>query len=516
MAARRGLPQRWPREESAAMSVETSHGHVEGTRQQGVELFFAIPYAAAPMGERRWGAPLPSEPWAGVRACTRPGLVAPQPPGLVSRLFGVGGEQAAEDCLLRNVATPACDGARRPVMVWLHGGGFTSGSGTLPVYDAGALARRGDVVVVDEVAGNFGLLDQLAALEWVRDNVAAFGGDPDNVTLFGQSAGAMCASALLGAPCAAGLFRRAILQSGAARHVRTSESAARVTEVFCQEAGVATGDRAALRGLPVEALLAAQGRCLQRLARELPDPPLEPVVDGQLLPEPPLEAVAAGRVPALPLLIGTNLDEWRFYGLGDPKAASLDEAGLLRRFGRGLPGRDRSGRSLAERVVETYRAARAGRESIHPRDLWFAIQTDRWFRHPATRLAETRARHQPATHAYLFRWRSPALGGALGACHALDVPFVFGSLEHPGVRDLVGDGAGAARLSDTMQGAWLAFARGQLPGHPELPDWPAYEAERRATMILGPECSVALAPAECERAFWDEIAAEGPAGMIGP
>jgi para-nitrobenzyl esterase len=506
--------------------VETGCGRIEGVEEGGVEVFRGIPYAASTAGAGRWRPPAPREPWSGVREARRPGPMAPQAPGLISKLLGDSGLAMDEDCLSLDVWTPSADAARRPVLVWIHGGSFNTGSGSLAVYDGGVLARRGDVVVVTlnyrlgalgflplpELAreeggapGNFGLLDQIAALEWVRDNIAAFGGDPDQVTLFGQSAGAMCAATLVGTPRARGLFQRVILQSGAAQNVHAPETAERVSAAFLAELGVGAGDVATLRALPVGALLEAQGRTLERLRREIGEVAFQPSVDGALLPEQPLEAVRAGAAAGIPLLIGTTRDEWKFYGLGDPKAAQLDEEGLLRRFRRGLPGVDASGTSLAERVVETYRAARAGREGVAPTDLWFAIQTDRWFRHAAMRLAELHAAHEPATWAYLFTWDSPGLDGRLGACHALDIPFVFGAAGHPSLRWLIGDDPGAGILAERVQDAWLAFAHHGEPGHPGLPQWPVYDGGRRATMLLGDSCAVAEAPHEAERSFWDQI-----------
>jgi para-nitrobenzyl esterase len=321
----------------------------------------------------------------------------------------------------------------------------------------------------------------------------------------------MCAATLLAVPRARSLFRRAILQSGAARNVHEPETAQRVAEVFCAEAGCAPTDLGALRALPVPAVLQAQAATAEKLARELPDPAFQPVIDGSVLPWEPITAIAEGQAKHLPLLVGTNLDEWRFYGLGDPRANALDEEGLVRRFRRGLPGNDPSGRAWAERVVDTYRQARSGSDEVDARSLWFAIQSDRWFRYPAMQLAELQALHQPATRAYLFDWRSPAFGGALGACHALEVPFVFGAVDQPAVAPLVGGVEDAASLSTTIQAAWLAFAHGEEPVAPGLPEWPVYEAGQRATLRLGRELSVVPAPAERERSFWEEV----DAGMLG-
>jgi para-nitrobenzyl esterase len=507
--------------------VETRHGRIRGRRAAGLAIFLGVPYARAPVGDRRLRPPEPPDAWSGIRSAQEAGPAAPQNPGLVARLLGAGVDRCGEDCLYLNVWTPACDGARRPVLVWLHGGGFTTGSGSMGVYDGSHLARRGDVVVVtlnyrlgalgylalsaaaDEEGGSFGnlgLRDQIEALRWVRDHIDRFGGDPGNVTLFGESAGAMSVGTILAAPSASGLFARAVLQSGAAGHVHDRETAERVAETFMKEMGFASGNLAAVRGAPVASLLEAQQRTVGALAHGGPGLAFQPVVDGDLLPQRPLDAVRAGVAASVPMLIGTNRDEWKLYGLTDPGLASLDLAGLLRRCARNLPGGAAAGASRAERLVEGYRRAREGRASLAPRDLWCAIESDRHFRYPATQLAEAHAAREPHTYAYLFTWESPALGGVLGACHALDVPFVFGAVAEGAVSEFVGDGPAARTLTERMQDAWLAFARDGRPGHPGLGDWPAYEAGRRATMILGERCGVEDAPQEAERALWDAIA----------
>jgi para-nitrobenzyl esterase len=499
--------------------VETASGRISGVPEDGIVVFRGIPYARPPVGERRLRPPQPIAPWSGVLEAHGYGPAAPQNAGTIVHLLGVALEAPDEDCLRLNVFAPAGGAGRRPVLVWLHGGGFTTGSTAWPVYDPSPLVRRGDVVVVtvqyrlgalgflplereDGGVGNLGLLDQIAALEWVRENAAAFGGDAERVTVFGNSAGAMSIATLLGAPSARGLFRGAIVQSGSADYVHGREDAARVAEGFCKQLGLAPGDERGLREVPLDAWLAAQARSVAALSRELPRLVFQPVVDAALLPRPPLESIAEGEAASVRLLVGTNLDEWRYYGLADPRSHRLDEAGLLRRLERGL---DREGRPLARRVLETYRAARQGRASLAPPDLWFAIQSDRWFRHPAMRMAERHAVHQPATFAYLFDWASPALGGALGSCHSLEVPFVIGSVSHPRLRPLVGEGPEPALLCERMQDAWLGFAREGDPAHPGLGAWPGYDAQRRATLRLGRECRVELAPLERERACWDGI-----------
>ncbi len=505
--------------------VETAAGRVAGSREDGVLVFRGIPYARAPQGALRLSAPRPPEPWTGVREAKRFGASAPQTPGRLAALLGSPTESFAEDCLYLNVWTPGTDAARRPVLVWLHGGSFTTGSGSQPVYDGARLARRGDAVVVTinyrlgalgflhlpalereahAATANPGLLDQVAALAWVRENIAAFGGDPTNTTLFGESAGAMSVGTLLGTPRARGLFARAILQSGAASNVTDREDALRVGETFMKELGLAPDDLAGLRAQPLAAVLAAQERATAQLLGVVPQLPFQPVVDGDVLPRPPLEAIAGGSARDISILIGTNLEEQKLYAPTDPKAQLLDDDGLLRRCRRALPEPGPDGRPRGEHVVRRYRAAREGRFDVSPRELWFAIETDRWFRVPATRLAEKHAAHQPATWAYLFTWKSPALGGMLGSCHALEIPFVFGCVDDQLVQRFVGDDKAVPGISQRMQDAWLAFARSGDPGHSGLDAWPRYDATRRATMLFGEECRVEHAPFEAERAFWDE------------
>jgi para-nitrobenzyl esterase len=483
-------------------------------RLPDVSVFRGIPYAAPPVGALRWRAPEAEKPWAGERDATRDGPVAPQNAGFVARLLGSHEEDWSEDCLSLSVWTPGCDAAKRPVMLWIHGGGFTVGAGSWSVYDGGELARRGDVVVVsinyrlgalgflavpdrDEGAyANFGLLDQLAALRWVREHARAFGGDPDRITLFGGSAGAMSIASLLTAPAARGLFAGAILQSGAARNVHLPEAAERVTAHFARELGAEPGDLDTLRQRSADEVLAAQLRTSQALRPAMDALPFQPCVDAALLPEHPRDVVRAGAAAPVPVLIGTNLEEWKFYGLGDPEGNELDEAGLLRRCERILPGGDR-----ARAAIEGIRAARRERgESVAPRDLWFAVETERWFRDAADELA---AHHPADAWSYLFTWQTAALGGAAGACHSLEVPFVFGLGSELG-RLITGDDPSAPPLCERMQDAWLAFARAGDPRTAAHPDWRPYTADVRLTQRLGVRDEIVVGERERERRLWEQ------------
>jgi para-nitrobenzyl esterase len=505
--------------------AETRFGKIRGTREDGLCVFRGVPYAEPPVGSRRFRAPQPPTPWPGVRDTRSFGAPAPQTPGMLARLLGSDTGLATENCLSLNLWTPALDQGKRPVMVWIHGGSFTSGTAGSPIYDGSFLVRRGDVVVVtfnyrlgalgflalpcfeeeEGVFGNLGLLDQITVLEWVKEHVSRFGGDPECVTVFGESAGAMSAGALLATPRARGFLRRAVLQSGAAENVSSREEAARVSACFLEELGLGRPDAERLRSVPVTDLLAAQQRTVARMWRSVSGLTFQPVVDGRVIPAPPLERIRSGCAAGVSLLVGSNRDEYKLWNLADPKARELDQPALLRRCQRNIPGQRDDGTSHAARAIETYTKARRGRASVEPSELWIAIETDRLIRVPALRLAEFQRRHQRQTYAYLFTWTSPAMEGALGSCHALEIAFVFGTLHHPGISAFVGAGPAAERLSLVIQEAWLAFARTGDPSHPQLGDWLPYHPEGRPTQLLGPECELVNAPFEEERRFWDDL-----------
>ncbi|MFI5351898.1 MAG: carboxylesterase/lipase family protein [Candidatus Binatales bacterium] len=498
--------------------ANTRSGKLEGAEEAGLFVFKGIPFAAPPIGVRRWMAPEPYAPWTGVRAAQAFGKAAPQnpPPAALTAAFpGMGPvEPWNEDCLYLNVWTPGLDRSRRPVMVWIHGGAFTMGSGSTPIYDGTTLARRGDVVIVTinyrlgplgflrlaeltngkiPSTGNEGMLDQIAALKWVRDNIAEFGGDPDNVTIFGESAGGMSVGTLMGMPAARGLFHKAIPQSGSwvAKSVARASQAA---EWLLRKAGASAADPDALRQIAPEALLKPMlGSALA--VPELGSLPFVPVVDSEGVPRLSVESVADGAARGVATLIGTNLEEWKLFSAFDPVVLGLDAAGLTRRIG-GPVG------EAAGAIVETYRSERAGRgESVTPPELFMAMETDRIFRVPATRFAEAQGKHEPRVFNYIFTWKSPI--AALGACHAIELGFVFGT--HNLIAALAGRGSAADALAENTQDAWLAFARTGNPACDSLGDWPAYETARRATMMLGAKCEVALAPLEAERRAWDGI-----------
>jgi para-nitrobenzyl esterase len=437
--------------------------------------------------------------------------------------LNAGGARQSESCLSLNVWTPGLDGARRPVLVWIHGGAFLIGAGSTPVYEGKDLARRGDLVVVtfnyrlgalgymhlNGVCGepfrqacNAGLRDQIAALEWVRDNIDRFGGDPDNVTVFGQSAGAMSVGALLGAPRARKLFHRAICQSGATHNVLSQDEANQIAEAFLGNLGDPPRTPEALARIPPSLLLKAQGVTNRELANLRQLMVFLPVVDGELIPEPPLDAVARGAVADLPILLGTTLDEWKLFTPVDTGIPAIGERGLVERMAEVLPVVAPRAPSAA-RAVRSYRkAVRARGGDASPFEVWSAFQSARVFHYPATLLAEAQCQARGTVYSYLFTWHPPALRRPIGACHALDVPFVFGLTNRPFLRPFIGLAPSAARLSRRMQYSWISFARSGDPGHQRLPEWRPYRVNSRTTMLFGRECHSQDAPLDEERKLW--------------
>ena len=500
--------------------VETNYGKIQGQVRENLKIFKGIPYAAPPAGKRRWLPPKSMEPWAGIRMADSFGAICPQLREQSSVFTATAPEQKMdEDCLYLNITSPGLDKEKRPVMVWIHGGAFTTGSGSSPMYNPRNLASRGNVVVVtinyrlnvfgflnlNEITdgripatGNEGILDQVAALSWVKQNIEAFGGDPNNVTIFGESAGGMSVGTLLGIPQTTGLFRRVILQSGAAHGTNSLKRAVLVAENLMDILGIKPADAKVLRNLIPAQLLHG----LEELSARLRNPrfgieglPLQPTVDNNVFTRFPLEAIKSGSAKDIAVLIGTNLDEWRLMAAMDPQVAKMDQDRLIKRL------RHLSEYTNVENLVEKYRASRAEKgRSTTPPDLFMAIEGDWTFRIPAIRLTEIQNSLGAAAFAYLFTWTSPIMGGKLGSCHALDLPFVFGLLE----KNFSGVGPAAEALKDNIQSAWLAFADSGDPAGGILRPWTAY-GKSRETMILGEQCVLRQAPDDQERSAWDSV-----------
>ncbi len=494
--------------------VETEQGRVRGDHRRGAYRYRGIPYAAPPVGARRFAAPAPAEGWAGIREATGRFPVAPQPADRVSELLGVGVPPAHSEaeCLTLHVWTPAPDGARRPVLVWLHGGAFVTGSGIVPWYDGANLTHR-DVVVVTvnyrlgalgflhladlggeafAGSGNAGVLDQAAALGWVDDNIAAFGGDPDNVTILGESAGGMSVGTQLALPASKGRFHRAIAQSGAASNVSSADRASDIATKVLDELGLDRSEIARLRDVPVDALIAAQEKlsATHGLVNGLP---FQPVHDGDTLPVAPLDAVAAGAAAGVDLVVGSNRDELRIFVAMAPALQADDDATVLRRL-RGIAG-DR-----ADTILGAYRDLLGGAD---PSTLFEAIGTDAIFRMPALRLAAAQAAHAPS-RVYEFHFASTSMGGMMGATHAVEVPFVFDNLDAPGAAFLTGEPDEVMRdLATTVADAWCAFARSGVPDAARLPDWPTWDRPGHPTLVLDADSTIVDDPAAAARAAWN-------------
>jgi para-nitrobenzyl esterase len=498
--------------------VNTKSGRLEGVYQDGLYVFKGIPYAAPPLGELRWQPPQPVKPWEGVRPAREFGPIGPQNEMAGGPAAGFGEpEPQDEDCLFLNIFTPGLDDTRRPVMFWIHGGAFTIGSGSSPMYDSGILAQRGDVVLVTinyrlgmlgflrlkditggriPATGNEGLMDQVAALKWVRDNIAAFGGDPDNITVFGESAGGMSIACLMIMPMAKGTFHKGILESGVGSTAVPLDEANFVAAKFLEEAG--SDDEKALRDLAVPRLLEIE----MKLRTDMAGPGevsrvtvTAPVIDGEMIPGVPNEVARKGSAKDIPAICGTNLEEWKLFGMMQPGIGKIDMDEVIKRISMSVAV------DQAQKLVDTYIKAREKRgDATGPADILSAANTDIMFRLPVLELVEAQRDNGQRAYNYLFTWKSPVMGGALGACHALEIGFVFGKYDD----SFCGTGPDADKLSQCIQDAWIAFARTGDPSCESVGEWPVY-GEKRMTMMLGKDCHVEEAPYEEERSAWDRV-----------
>ena len=503
--------------------IETANGKLAGARRAGILSFKGIPFAAPPIGPLRWRMPEPPLPWAGVRDATLFGTICPQAPTQLESLMGSTIGEQSEDCLYLNVWTPGCDDAKRPVMVWIHGGAFVIGAGSQGIYNGRHLAAR-DVVVVTinyrlgafgfldmtdatdgklPGTGNEGLADQILALDWVKRNIAVFGGDPANVTIFGESAGGMSIGALLGCAPALELLHKAIPQSGGAHIGHDRERASRAGRAILEEMGLSASDSARALDAPYGAIVKAQIAVLAdsrdgKDARKLGRLPFQPVIDGTLLPVRPIDAVRAGSAAGIAMLAGTMREEWKLFSAADPRLRLMTAKGFTQRVTR-----------LAKEEAAAVLAAYANGSAF---ERFNAVMTDKSFTVPAIRLAEAQNARAPV-YLYRFDWRSPFLGGIMGSCHALELGFVFGTHAEKLVGTFFGTGPVAEALSHATTDAWTAFAKTGNPATAATGAWPRYDSASRQTMIFGDgPPHLAATPDETRLRAWDKV----PERKLGP
>jgi len=491
--------------------IETKSGKIQGYTENGLEIFKGIPYAEPPIGDLRFRPPVAKKTWDDVLDATKYGHCAFQAYSQLEEWFGKL-QPESEDCLNLNIWTPAADSKKRPVMFWIHGGAFTIGGGIDPIYDGSALAQQGDVVVVTinyrlgmfgylYVPGetvNVGQFDQILALEWVRDNIEFFGGDPNNVTIFGESAGGYAVVTLSAMPAAKGLFHRVIAQSAPFIDPSINDI---TTKKLMRKFALKRGDIDELRKIPAEKIIEGQNKFFEENPREILA--LRPLIDGDTIPVHPLKAFQNGDCKHLDFMIGTNLDEFKLFTALDPNAFNVSDAeseklliGYL-----SMQGIDNN---MSKAILDTYKEAREGKASTDLKEIMSALITDAIFRISTIRLLEAQRHHQPNTYNYMFTWPTPALEGILGACHALELPFIFGNLDLPNMDKFVGKNPNKA-LSENMMDAWIAFARTGNPNHNGIPEWASYDTEKRTTMFFGDECKAVNAALDKERAAWDGL-----------
>ena len=469
----------------------TAHGRIRGADDGGIKIFKDVPYAIA----RRFEAPVGPKPWADIRDALAFGPMCPQSRGPLGSLFAswTFDKDMSEDCQALNVWTPGLrDNGRRPVMVWLHGGDFTSLSGSRNVFDGTRLCHKGDIVVVTlnhrlnvfgylqlaqlapefPDAGNVGMLDIVAALKWVKDNIAEFGGDPANITIFGQSGGGGKVSTLMAMPTARGLFHKAIVQSGSYYlKAMSAEEGTGLAVALLAALDMKPGDAAALATLTPDRLVEGLVKAMRGPAKAN----YRPVVDGRNLPAGPWAPEGPALSADIPMIIGTTATEMTLLtGAREPDTFKLDEAGLRKRLAAWFAGGD------IDTVIATFRATRP---NATPSDLFFAIATDKAMREGAWQQAERKARQEAApVWLYELDWITPVDGAKWGSPHSLDLAMVFDNVALSA--SMVGTGPEAQAVADQMSAAWLAFARAGNPNNPRIPNWRSYRPADRATMVF--------------------------------
>lgn len=490
--------------------VSTKLGKLRGGFENGVCVWRGIRYAKAPVGNLRFKNPVPVEPWRGVKDATEFGAAAPQ----VKNPLG-GDVTQNEDCLFLNIWSPAADGKKRPVMFWIHGGGFAIGSGASPLYNGTNLAKRGDVVVVtinyrlgplgflyfNDIApgnhdfeNNLGIKDQIAALKWVKENIAAFGGDPDMVTIFGESAGGTSVETLLAAHDAKGLYRRAIVESGPPSILWTPAIATELTKKFLAFAGIKADSLQKLKTLPVDSIKSAEEKLLKFMIADYTKAKvLSPTIDGELLTRDIFSSVCKEQCDRVDLMIGTNKNEANLFARKKLNMVPRDTAGLNKYFTVWSTENEK-------KVTSSYK------DYPHKKGI-LALVTDAMFRIPSLRLAEEQMNIAPV-YVYRFEWAAPILKMAgAGSFHGLEIPFVFANVDSGmgKILKLIATKKLINRLSGEMQQCWINFARYGNPNGTGKEEWKMYDATNRVTMIFNKKTKPVNDPDAAQRKAWEGV-----------
>lgn len=501
--------------------VDTTAGKVRGYSARGILTFKGIPYAGTTAGPDRFMPPAKVRPWTAVRSSMYYGQVCPQGARAgwkndeESFMFEWDDGQPGEDCLRVNVWTPGADNRKRPVMVWLHGGGFSAGSGQeLKAYDGESIARRGDVVLVslnhrlnvfgylnlsrygEEYASsaNAGMLDLVAALEWVRDNIANFGGDSGNVMIFGQSGGGSKVSTLMAMPSAKGLFHKAAIESGSSLRQSNPEESEKLAAALLDVLGISPSQVSKLRDVPFERLARAQGEALRRA---FPQPQVpgagggwRPTPDGRIVPSQPFDPVAPALSARIPLLVGSVLNE-QTHGINHPEYETMTSAEVLRRARERFNNR-------AEAVIAAYQKLYPKAKPFDLLSVAFAAQSRQ---NCVTQAERQAALGGVSVYMFWFTWQTPVLDGRPRAFHCSELPFVFNNTDRAAA--MTGGGADARKLGERVSDAWIAFARKGDPNHSGLPKWPAFTPNDGALMVFDTKCEVRMSPdSEARRAVF--------------
>jgi para-nitrobenzyl esterase len=492
--------------------VETTNGKIKGYSRRGVIKFKGIPYAAPPVGNLRFKPPTPAEPWSGVLDATNYGPVAPQPPSALENMFSDPLPSSEAECLTLNIWTQSIKDKLKPVMFWIHGGAFITGSGR--ALDGSRLVLRGNVVVVSinyrlgalgflfmdevpDISPNVGLLDMVTALRWVKENISNFGGDPKNITIFGESAGGSAVACLLGMPSAKGLFHRAILQSQASnKYSHNPKTGNRYYENLMEKLGIEKGDLETLRKIPFEEIVNVEER-FERI--QIGVPRAGPIIDKDTLPIHPLEAVKNGYIKDIDLLIGTNLNETKLWLMWAPEGEEMTNKELKESIDSLIRFLNQ-GESKSKEMIEIYKQLRKT-----PRDINDAIYSDSMFRIPSIRLAEEQSKHRGNTYMYLFSWKTPLDGGRFGAMHALELSFVFGILLDRDIGIFPRKTEETQNLSEKMMDTWTSFARTGNPNNKNIPKLTPYDLEKRSTIIFNKKVTIQNDPCGKERLAWEGI-----------